>query len=115
MISKKGTGKEETRVSMRGGPGEVKLRALIADEGRPAKCRLFSVLTMQPGCGIGEHQHLDETELYYILSGRGIVVDNCTEIVVEPGDCVSTGNGATHSITNTGEEPLEVLACIVLD
>jgi formylmethanofuran dehydrogenase subunit A len=52
MVSKKGTTKTETRAEMRGGPGEVKIRELSMPEGRPAKCRVFSEMTMEPGCGI---------------------------------------------------------------
>jgi mannose-6-phosphate isomerase-like protein (cupin superfamily) len=115
MVFKKGTTNVETRVAMREGPGEVQLRELAPAQGRPAKCRMFSELTMQPGCGIGEHPHVGETEFYYILSGSGVVVDDGVEVAIETGDCVSTGNGASHSITNNGNEPLVVLACVILD
>ncbi len=115
MVSKKGMTKTQTREAMRGGPGQVHLRELSTPQGLPPKCRLFSELTIKPGCGIGEHPHVGETELYYILSGKGVVVDDGAEVVVEPGDCVSTGNGASHSITNRGQEPLVLVACIVLD
>jgi len=70
---------------------------------------------MEPGCGIGLHPHVGETEFYYILSGRGVVNDNGTEVAIEAGDCMSTGNGESHSITNTGTEPLVMVACVVLD
>ncbi|MBQ9989153.1 MAG: cupin domain-containing protein [Clostridia bacterium] len=115
MVFKKGTTKEEVRVAMRQGPGEVHVRELTDAAGRPAKCRVFSEFIINPGCGIGEHPHVGETEFYYIIAGSGVVCDNGTEVPVSAGDTMSTGNGSTHSITNTGSEPMVVLGCVVLD
>jgi mannose-6-phosphate isomerase-like protein (cupin superfamily) len=115
MVYKKGTTHQETRVAMREGPGEVKIRELTGPEGRPVKCRLFNEMVLETSCGIGLHPHAGETEFYYILSGTGVVDDDGTELMVEAGDCMSTGKGAKHSIVNNGQEPLVMVACVILD
>lgn len=115
MVFKNGTTKTEVRVAMRQGPGEVKVRELSGPEGRPAKCRVFSEFVLEQNCGIGMHPHVGETEFYYIISGAGVVNDNGVEVPVQAGDCMSTGNGESHSITNPNAEPLVVLGCVILD
>ena len=115
MLFKKGTTHEEIRKEMRGGPGEVKLVDLCSAEERPAKVRVFSELILEPGCGIGDHPHVGETEFYYIVTGSGVANDDGKEVVVHQGDCLVTGKGATHNLMNNGTQTLVVLACVVLD
>ena len=64
---------------------------------------------------IGEHQHNEETEYYIILDGSGIVNDNAIDSKVSKGDVVITGNGASHSIKNTGDIPFKMIAVIITD
>lgn len=115
MLFKQGTTHEEIRKEMRGGPGEVKMRDLCASEERPAKCRVFAEMTIEPGSGIGTHPHAGETEFYYILSGTATAVDDGKEVVMQKGDCLVTGKGASHSLMNNAQQTLVVLACVVLD
>ena len=99
---------------MRGGNGITELMEIVP----PVELdhsRLFSKITLPAGAGIGEHVHEQETEYYYILSGTGMVKEIDGEKLVVPGDAVITGNGASHSITNTGSEPLEFIAIIILN
>ena len=64
---------------------------------------------------IGEHEHVEETECYVIKSGKGVVIDNGKKIDISAGDVVITGNGDVHSVINTENEDLEILAFIVLN
>lgn len=102
------------REHMRDGKGKVLFQNLM-EQGTIKHCRLFSKLTLNPGCSIGQHEHNNETEYYWILSGKGIVSESDGEKKVEKGDMVVTGNGASHAIRNTGDEPLVFLALIILD
>ncbi len=58
------------------------------------------------------HHHLREDEVFYILSGRGVLRygDELHELV--PGDCVScpAGTGIGHQIANPYDEELVYLA-----
>ena len=74
MVLHKDQLKTEVRVGMRGGPGQAVMTNLC-DE-LPKNCRVASVIHLEPGHGIGYHEHHGETELYYILTGSGVVNDN---------------------------------------
>ena len=103
----------EVRKAMRGGPGEAVLTKLLAEN--PAHMRLFNTITLKPGCGIGYHVHENETELFYLISGRGLFHDDDATVELKAGDSMATGNGHGHSVECLGDEPLVMLACIVLD
>lgn len=104
----------EVREKMRGGAGEITIRHIASQE-ETAHCRLFAHITIPPGSSIGPHTHTDETEYYYILSGSGLVTETSGDKRVNAGDVVITGGGASHSIANTGNAPLEFMAVILLD
>ena len=103
----------EVRKAMRGGPGEAVLTKLLAEN--PAHMRLFNTITLNPGCGIGYHEHKGEMEFYHILEGEGVVDDNGTEKPIKTGDTMITVNGEGHSITNNSDKDLKMIACVVMD
>jgi len=99
----------------RGGPGKVD--CLFAFQmGKAPEGSAFQVAVSQslaPGSGIGYHQHADNEELYVILSGNGIFIDEGNvEKQVGPGDMTLTLKGQSHGLTNTGNEPLRLLAIV---
>lgn len=98
---------------MRGGAGEVIVRHYFKPEETKARTRLCAELVLWPGASIGVHDHVDEDEIYIIQKGRGIMTDSGQEIEVEAGDAILTGQGASHSIRNTGTEDLVVTAIII--
>lgn len=104
--------KVEHKEKMRGGEGSTTVVQFV-DPTSMKNARLLAELTLPPGASIGEHPHDSETEYYIILSGTGKVIDDGVEQPVSPGDVVVTGNGARHSIINTGKVPLVFHAVIV--
>lgn len=78
-----------------------------------AKCRLCAQLVLKPGSGIGLHEHAGEDEVFIIQQGKALVTDGGKEANVEAGDCVLTGKGASHSVTNTGDTDLVITAVIM--
>lgn len=115
MIIRSEEMKTEERAAMRGGPGSVVLRHIAEGEALPKKCRLFSLITLEKGCGIGAHAHESETELFYVLQGEGILDDNGEKKPFGAGDCNVCGGGAYHAIVNEKDEPLVFVAAIVLE
>ena len=99
---------------LRGGSGSTNFKTL-AEEGSVQHCRLFSEITLEKGSSIGEHDHVHETEYYWITEGEGIVTEADGEKKVSKGDLVITGGGATHAIRNEQEAPLKFAAIIILD
>ena len=114
MIKKMSEQATEVRKNMRGGPGEVKIRHHFKKDEIDAPCRLCAQLTLVPGAGLGEHEHVNEDEVYIIQQGKGVVADNGKEVKVEAGDAILTGKGASHSIRNIGDSDLIVTAVIML-
>ena len=114
MIKRNADMVREVRSRMRGGEGEVHVTNIFTQEELTGQCRFFALTVFPPGSSIGYHPHEGEEEIYYVLSGQGEVNDNGNVQVVGPGDAILTGGGASHSIVNTGTEPLEILAVILL-
>ena len=112
MVIHRGEMKVEEKERMRDGEGVTRLTHLL-DGSTQKNARLFAEITLNPGCSIGKHQHDSETEYYFIISGTGIVDDDGNEVQVKQGDSIITGNGASHSIKNTGSEALVFHAVIV--
>ena len=100
--------------NMKGGDGSVKLTSFISGpEELLNKGRLFSMITLEPGCGIGYHVHEGESELFYIVKGSAIYNDNGTESVVNVGDVMVCPPGTGHCIRCNGDETCELVAVIV--
>ncbi|MFP3043584.1 cupin domain-containing protein [Treponema primitia] len=102
----------EKKEKMRGGEGIVNFTYFVPN-GTEKNARLLAELSLEPGASIGYHQHDNETEYFIFISGTGTANDNGTEISVKPGDLLITGNGASHSVKNTGSVPLVFNALIV--
>jgi mannose-6-phosphate isomerase-like protein (cupin superfamily) len=105
--------KGEVKMALRGGPGSLTMTDLTAGAGTCKNCRLLSRIDIPPGAGIGRHDHQTETEYFIMLEGAAEVEDGDKKVTVGPGDVVITGDGAAHSITNTGTKPVKMIAVIV--
>ena len=104
----------EYREHMRDGDGTVMLTSFI--EG-PAdlndKGRLFSKITLEPGCSIGFHVHDKDAELFYFVRGTGEYNDNGEIVTVKAGDVAICPAGTSHAVTNRTNETKEFIALIV--
>jgi len=114
MVVKKEQMTHEVRNAWRGGEGAPEITHLCPEK-KPEGWRFMSVVDFLPGESIGDHVHSGETELYYVLEGEGTVIDNGVPVMVTAGDALITGNGAGHSIKNTGKDKLSILAIVVND
>ena len=103
----------EERPRMREGTGTVTVRHFFSKEEITAKSRLCARLTLPPGASIGPHRHEGEDEVYIITYGNGLLDDGHSRTPVAAGDAILTGNGESHSITNTGPGELELIAVIM--
>lgn len=98
-----------------GGNGNVNMKVLATADEMYKSARLFNHVTLNPGCSLGYHTHEHETEFYYILKGEAVFNDNGTEVILRAGDISATGNGEGHSLENRTDEPVELIALIVLE
>lgn len=101
-------------VRVQNGKGMAKMKSLATREELYEHGRLFAHVTLDPGCSIGYHNHVNETEWYYMIKGEGVFNDNGTEVIMHAGDIGATGYGEYHGMENRSDEPLEFIALIVM-
>ncbi len=68
----------------------------------------FRKRALRPGAAIGYHEQ-KEDEIYYVLSGRGVMTLDGKDVVVEPGTAVLTRTGSSHGLKQTGREDLVIM------
>lgn len=107
--------KTETIKNMCGGQGQVIIKHILGEQELNGKCGLYAEVTIEPGCSLGYHEHHNESETYYILSGVGDYDDNGTTRQVTAGDVTFTPNGTGHGLVNTGDTNLVFMALIIFD
>jgi mannose-6-phosphate isomerase-like protein (cupin superfamily) len=69
---------------------------------------VFRKRALKPGSGIGLHEQ-HEDEIYYVLSGRGVMTLDGKTVDVTPGTAVLTRTGSSHSLKQTGDADLVIL------
>ena len=99
--------------NLKNGRGLVKREFIVEGENLRNKAKLFSKITIPKGNSIGMHDHVDDFEIYYILSGKGKVLDHGQEVEVSAGDAIYTADGNKHCIENIGEEDLVFIATVI--
>lgn len=97
-----------------GGKGEAEVHFLLNPEDFYGHARMYAKIILPPGASIGWHQHIGETEPYYILQGQGTFIDNDHQrIDVISGDICTILPGQFHSLENNSEnDPLILMALV---
>lgn len=99
---------------LRGGDGSVTISHILTEEELMGHGSMYAKVTIHPHSSIGYHQHVGNTEPYYILSGRGIFLDaDESRIPVEAGDICTIQPGESHGLLNPYDEPLVIMALVI--
>ena len=69
---------------------------------------VFRKRALKPGSAIGYHVQ-KEDEIYYVLSGRGIMTVDGKSFEVGAGTAVLTRPGSSHGLRQTGPEDLVIM------
>jgi mannose-6-phosphate isomerase-like protein (cupin superfamily) len=69
---------------------------------------VFRKRALKPGSGIGYHEQ-KEDEIYYVLSGRGMMTIDGKSFEVEPGTAVLTRPGSSHGLKQIGADDLVIM------
>jgi mannose-6-phosphate isomerase-like protein (cupin superfamily) len=69
----------------------------------------FEYVEVPVGTAIGRHTHSRTEEIYFILSGRGLMDQDGELTEVGPGDLILTRRNVTHAMDVVGEEPVALL------
>jgi mannose-6-phosphate isomerase-like protein (cupin superfamily) len=76
--------------------------------GTPNLHLVFRKRALKPGSGIGYHVQ-KEDEIYYVLSGRGVMTLDGKAVEIGPGTAVLTRTGSSHGLKQAGAEDLVIL------
>jgi mannose-6-phosphate isomerase-like protein (cupin superfamily) len=90
--------------------GFVKWRTLLSADRTPSKSLVVGVaeLSERSGSQISLHRHA-ETEVYYVLSGEGVISIDGVEQPLSSGDTVFIPGGTLHGARCRGTLPLRIL------
>ena len=69
---------------------------------------VFRKRALKPGSGVGYHEQ-HEDEVYYVLSGKGVMTLDDKPVDVTPGTAILTRPGSSHGLKQVGNEDLVVL------
>jgi mannose-6-phosphate isomerase-like protein (cupin superfamily) len=69
---------------------------------------VFRKRALKPGSGIGYHEQTED-EIYYVLSGRGVMTLDGKAYDVGPGTAVLTRTGSSHGLKQTGPDDLVIM------
>ncbi|HOX06554.1 MAG TPA: cupin domain-containing protein [Planctomycetota bacterium] len=92
-----------------GGAGDVGCRMALDAADSSAGLSFLHDDILPPGVSIGEHDHRDIEETYFVAEGSGELLFDGRRLPVGPGDVSVCGPGHTHGIVNTGAAPLRLL------
>lgn len=67
---------------------------------------------LEPGASIGMHLHETNSEIIYILEGKGVVKVEGGEEAVEAGNCHYCPKGHSHSLVNNSDAVLKFLGVV---
>lgn len=70
--------------------------------------QVFRKRVLHPSAAIGYHLQ-KEDEVYYILSGTGVMQMNGNEFPVKAGDAILTRPGSSHGLKQTGKDDLALI------
>ena len=95
------------------GVGTIVRRMFFREQSRlPIR---FDIWELPPGASEGDHTHGGTgegralEEIYYFLSGSGMMRIEGEEVVVAQGDAIMVPPGVDHGLYNTGSEPLRLV------
>ena len=87
------------------------IREIMSPANSTIERQSLAEATLAPGRSTVLHIHETVEEIYYIMSGEGVMFIEGEERDVFAGDAIANLPGKRHKITNTGDEPL-VFLCI---
>ena len=87
------------------------IRELLNAENAPLTNQSLAEATLSPGQTTARHFHPRSEEIYYILSGRGVMTIGDEKRVAQSGDAIAIPAGAPHCIENDGTDELRFLCC----
>jgi mannose-6-phosphate isomerase-like protein (cupin superfamily) len=90
-------------------PHGSKIRPLMDRTTSPITQCSLAEETLPPGKTVTPHHHEVLEEIYYILSGSGVMMIGDESQAVHAGDAIYIPKHHVHTLTNTGDEEMKIL------
>ena len=87
------------------------IRELLAYRNSSIRQQSLAEAQVPVGMATTPHYHPQTEEIYYILSGSGLMTLGNFQREVGPGDAIAIPPGEVHTIRNTGTTALVFLCC----
>ncbi len=98
--------------NVRGGKGKANIFNLIKDY--QVDITYVGVVELEPLATIAEHTHLDDRELYFVIEGEGVFIENGEKNYIKRGYYGAINRGDSHGIENTSKtEKLKIVAIVI--
>ena len=105
-----GTREEPIRIQgVHGGHGELLWKCFVRLHMTHAPIAGFEYVRVPVGTAIGRHRHSRTEEIYFILTGRGLMDQDGERSEVGPGDLIMTRRDVTHAMDVLGDQAVELL------
>lgn len=99
----------QPRPNFRGGTGTVQYRQALGPSVFRSAWTYVDHILIPPGASIGPNAQPDQAEVYYVMSGDGVMSLNGQSAPVKTWDAIPVRLGETKGIRNTGQAPLELM------
>ncbi len=87
-------------------PGML-MKTLITSKENPFLS--LNIARIPPGVSLSFHNHTNEVETVYMISGKGILTLEDTDVPFEAGQVIALPMGFNHCLKNTGEEEIQMI------
>ena len=87
---------------------DIVKRVLLGELDLPGSVRLSHAL-LSPGQKAAGHSHENICEVFYVLSGQGLMTVNAVDYPLRQGSCLKIDKGELHELGNTGEADMAVI------
>lgn len=84
-------------------------RIIFSAEDFEEEGHLLQVVTVPPRTRQRLHAHREQTEVFYVLEGEGLIYINGEEFLARPGDAFICSPGDEHSLWNQSDEDFKVV------
>jgi mannose-6-phosphate isomerase-like protein (cupin superfamily) len=91
------------------GVGRIHVAQLLGPDDFETGMMFVEHVEVPAGTSIGVHEHGDDEEFYFILSGSGRMVVDGQTYRVSAGDLVFNRRGGSHGLLNDSQEPITLL------
>lgn len=93
-----------------GGVGQMTFHTLLKPEVLGGRTGMFAVITLEPGNTVGEHLHDTDSEVFFLLEGEAVMLEDGKCYPVAAGDIEYCPKGHSHGLEPRGDRAVKFLA-----